>query len=321
MPAPGDLPRVLIVEDTEDDLDLAQMALARSGVPHTLAIARDGREAIAALIPQASANPPRVVLLDLKLPFVDGKEVLHRLRQDELGRLTPVVVLTSSSELRDAADAYKIGANCVVRKPVEAGTYFTAMALLARYWVEVNAAPPPGLSSPLREPHEGRPLPALLHPGGVRLTPTLGVRTVLIVGDPELRAGLGRGIARALPTARLVDAEKPEDARAYVARTGVCGHGEGVACPTLMVLGTDLPGTDWRTFLHAIRVAADHRLRVVLVAGDPSPQDVADAYALRAGSVVTRPRDERGLEDLGALLAQYWLELSLPVPLMAHVTA
>lgn len=321
MPAPGDLPRVLIVEDTEDDLDLAQMALARSGVPHQLAIARDGREAIAALIPQVGTNPPRVVLLDLKLPFVDGKEVLHRLRQDELGRLTPVVVLTSSSELRDAADAYKLGANCVVRKPVEAGTYFSAMALLARYWVEVNAAPEPGLGSPLREPHEGRPMAAILHPPGVRLAPTLGARTVAIVGDTALREGLWTGIARALPTARLVEVDRPEDVRAYVARPGVCGHGEGVACPSLLIFGTDMADADWRGFQHAIRTVADHRLRVVVVAADHAAQDVSDAYALRAGSVVRRPPDAQGLHDLGALLARYWLELSLPVPLMAHAPA
>lgn len=127
---------ILLVEDNPDDEMLTMRALRRSKITNPIQVARDGEQALEAIL---IAEPlPSVVLLDLKLPKIDGLEVLQRIRAHERTKLLPVVVLTSSSEERDIIESYSLGANSYVRKPVDFDQFSQAVAQLGLYWVLIN---------------------------------------------------------------------------------------------------------------------------------------------------------------------------------------
>lgn len=127
---------ILLVEDNPDDAALTSLAL-REGVPATIEVAADGQEALDYLLNDAN-DLPRLVLLDLRLPRTDGLEVLRRIREHERTRLTPVVILTSSSAPEDVAAGYGYGANSYVRKPVDFEQFASLVRQLGRYWLVVN---------------------------------------------------------------------------------------------------------------------------------------------------------------------------------------
>ena len=134
---------ILLVEDNPDDAELAMRAFAKTTGNHDLILARDGVEALDYLLgtgPHAANPPPApdLVLLDLKLPRVDGLEVLRRLRAEERTRHLPVVVLTSSEQEEDIVNSYKSGANSYVRKPVDFGQFAQAAQQLGAYWLTLN---------------------------------------------------------------------------------------------------------------------------------------------------------------------------------------
>jgi CheY-like chemotaxis protein len=132
------------VEDNQDDEVLALRALAQNKIANRVDVARDGVEALAYLIGTAEqpAPPlPQVVLLDLKLPRIDGLEVLRRIRANERTRLLPVVVLTSSSEENDLVESYKLGANSYIIKPVDFNQFSEAIGRLGMYWLVMNQTP------------------------------------------------------------------------------------------------------------------------------------------------------------------------------------
>jgi two-component system, response regulator len=135
---------ILLVEDNPDDVDLALRAFTRSGVENQVVIARDGKAALDHLFPEgAGVSPerkrmPELVLLDLKLPKVDGLAVLRRLRAEERTRRIPVVVLTSSNEERDIARSYDFGANSFVRKPVNFEEFAEVARQISQYWLVLN---------------------------------------------------------------------------------------------------------------------------------------------------------------------------------------
>ncbi len=139
---------ILLVEDNPDDELLTLRALKKTGVQNDVVIARDGVEALDYLFargPYSGRDPavmPQLILLDLKLPRVDGFEVLRRLRSEERTRLLPVVILTSSREQRDMLDGYGLGANSYVRKPVDFEQFVRAVDLLKLYWLVLNEDPP-----------------------------------------------------------------------------------------------------------------------------------------------------------------------------------
>ena len=136
----SELGSILLVEDSLDDEALTLRALDKAGIANRIEVARDGAAALERLHgPEATL--PRVVLLDLKLPKLDGLEVLRRLRAHPRTRLLPVVVLTSSDLDDDLAQSYELGANAYVRKPVEFGEFSEAVRQLGLFWFLVNRPP------------------------------------------------------------------------------------------------------------------------------------------------------------------------------------
>ena len=135
---------ILLVEDNPDDEALTRRAFRKNHMTNDIVVARDGTEALDYLFgtgPYEGRNvdeQPLVVLLDLKLPKVDGLEVLRRVRADERTRLVPVVILTSSREETDLATCYRLGANSYVRKPVRFDQFSDAVRQVGLYWLLVN---------------------------------------------------------------------------------------------------------------------------------------------------------------------------------------
>jgi CheY-like chemotaxis protein len=139
---------ILLVEDNPDDELLTLRALQRNNISNKVVVARDGLQAIDYVFGTGSwagrsvESLPQVILLDLKLPKVDGFEVLRRIRTDERTRLIPVVILTTSNEEQDRFTGYGLGANSFVRKPVEFDRFSEAVRQLGLYWLLLNEAPP-----------------------------------------------------------------------------------------------------------------------------------------------------------------------------------
>lgn len=140
--------RILLVEDNPDDEELTLRALRQNNIMNEVIVARDGVEALDYLFCQgahAGRDPlqrPAIVMLDLKLPKIDGMEVLRRIRADERTRLLPVVILTSSKEEQDLVNGYRLGANSYIRKPVDFKQFVDTVGKLGLYWLVLNEAPP-----------------------------------------------------------------------------------------------------------------------------------------------------------------------------------
>jgi CheY-like chemotaxis protein len=142
---PDNARTILLVEDDPDHELLAIRALKKANVTNEIRVARDGEEAIRFLLGEdgTPAQPlPQVVLLDLKLPKVDGLEVLRRIRESDRTRVLPVVVLTSSDEESDIVRSYKLGVNSYIRKPVSFTDFAEATRQLGMYWLVLNECPP-----------------------------------------------------------------------------------------------------------------------------------------------------------------------------------
>jgi two-component system response regulator len=134
---------ILLVEDNPDDAELTVRALKKSKVLNELAVASDGTEAIELLLP-SDGKPgldAALVLLDLKLPRMDGIEVLRLLRADERTRLLPVIILTTSREQEDLISSYRNGCNSYIRKPVDFLEFMAAVQQIGLYWLMLNEAP------------------------------------------------------------------------------------------------------------------------------------------------------------------------------------
>lgn len=144
---------ILLVEDNPDDEALTLRAFSKNKIANPVVVARDGVEALDYLFGTGNhagrdtTIMPAVVLLDLKLPRIDGLEVLRRIRAHERTALLPVVVLTTSKEQQDILEAYRLGANSYIRKPVDFERFIQAVGLLGVYWLSLNepSEAPPGL--------------------------------------------------------------------------------------------------------------------------------------------------------------------------------
>ena len=138
---------ILLVEDNPDDVQLTLRALKKSKILNEVVVAQDGVEALEYLFGTGKYAGrdtkvlPQVVLLDLKMPRMDGHEVLQRIRKDARTKLLPIVVLTTSSEDRDRVDSYNVGANSYIRKPVDFNQFAEAVSQLGLYWLVLNESP------------------------------------------------------------------------------------------------------------------------------------------------------------------------------------
>jgi len=139
---------ILLVEDNPDDEELTLHALRKNKIGNRVVVVHDGVEALDFLFctnTYAERDPydmPQIILLDIKLPKLDGLQVLRRIRADERTRLLPVVILTSSNEEQDLLESYKSGANSYIRKPVDFTQFAEAIRELGLYWLVLNAPPP-----------------------------------------------------------------------------------------------------------------------------------------------------------------------------------
>ncbi|MFH0759953.1 MAG: response regulator [Bacteroidota bacterium] len=139
---------ILLVEDNLDDVELTLRALKKNNIKNEVVVVNDGAEALDFLFGTGIyagrdlKKLPTVILLDLKLPKIDGLEVLRRLRANELTKLLPVVILTSSKQEQDIVNGYSLGVNSYVRKPVDFNQFAEAVSHLGLYWLLLNEAPP-----------------------------------------------------------------------------------------------------------------------------------------------------------------------------------
>jgi two-component system response regulator len=142
-----DAVEILIVEDTPQDLELTLRALRKANLTNRIHVARDGAEAIEFIFCEGAHsarnidNGPKVILLDLKLPKIDGIEVLRRVKGDSRTKDIPVVVLTSSKEQKDVVDSYQLGVNSYIVKPVNFERFTSAVGNLGMYWLLLNQPP------------------------------------------------------------------------------------------------------------------------------------------------------------------------------------
>ena len=144
---PANIVEILIVEDTSEDLDLALRALRKAKITNRIQVARDGEEASdfifceGAFAQRKMEDGPKVVLLDLKIPKIDGLEVLRRIKSDQRTKSIPVVVLTSSREQNDVVESYNLGVNSYIVKPVNFEQFSEAVQKLGMYWLLINHPP------------------------------------------------------------------------------------------------------------------------------------------------------------------------------------
>ncbi len=140
---------ILLVEDNPEDVELTLHALRQEKLANSIQVARDGEEALDFLFCRGAFSdrtfecPPRVVLLDLKLPKVDGLEVLREMKQDCRTKAIPVVILTASREEKDMVSGYHLGANGYIQKPVDFDNFRGVVKQLGLYWLVINEPPPP----------------------------------------------------------------------------------------------------------------------------------------------------------------------------------
>lgn len=138
---------ILLVEDNPDDLELTLRALEKANLGNRIEVARDGEEALDFIFCTGPhtlrkiEDTPKVILLDLKLPKVDGLEVLQRIKADPRTQMIPVVMLTSSREQQDLVESYRLGANSYIVKPVAFESFFAAVQQLGLYWLLLNQSP------------------------------------------------------------------------------------------------------------------------------------------------------------------------------------
>ena len=144
----NDRVEILLVEDNPDDVELAVHALRREKLANDITVTRDGEEALdfifcrGAFVTRSFESPPRLVLLDLKLPKVEGLDVLRAIKGDPRTKAIPVVIMTSSREERDLVDSYRLGVNAYVQKPVDFEQFRHVVKELGLFWLLINQPPP-----------------------------------------------------------------------------------------------------------------------------------------------------------------------------------
>ncbi|MFZ5477049.1 MAG: response regulator [Myxococcota bacterium] len=325
------LPTVLLVEDSADDVAFARMALGRVGHPHELHVVRDGAEAIDYLRHEdRRARPPAFVLLDLKLPKLDGKAVLRELRGSPWTSRVPTAVLTSSDMPQDVIDAYTLGANSYLRKPVDYEEFVRSATLLVDYWLRLNVPPghahaeatgrhlPPAGISGAREGHARVARSSSASPAR---TPAI----LVIDAHQDHRQSTIAALREVAGTSPVVALASVEETAEFL--QSVVGPPPHIAVdhPRLVLVSPEMPGGDGRDVVQAIRYRLDHHVVVVCFARAPSPALVSECYRLKVNSVVGKPADPAAFQETVHLMGRYWIGLNeLPphpreaVPAVGH---
>lgn len=304
-------PLVLLVEDGEDDIELARMALHESGHPHRLRVARDGREAIDYLQSDERFNEvPAVVLLDLKLPMADGKTVLREVRGTPCTSRVPVVVLSSSRLEQDVLDAYTLGANSFVQKPMDFGAFRTGVSVLLTCWLRMNVpAPAEGWASTAIQA-----LPRRRRAGVEEEVPAHRADIVVIDANAADRAATVESLRDVVGPETIAGLSSFRAASSLLQQVGGPPPLLKAGTPRLLFVDADLPDGDGRDLLQSIRYRCDHHTIVVVFTRDPDPGFVGECYRLKVNSVVSKPADPDAYREAVRFLGHYWITLNEQPP-------
>ncbi len=311
-------PLVLLVEDAEEEVELAKLALSRAGPPHRLRVCRDGQEAVDYLgSDETHGDVPAVVLLDLKLPRMDGKTVLRELRGNPNTARVPVVVLSGSRLEQDLLDAYVLGANSYVQKPVSFATFQSYVAVLVRNWLVLNV--PARAEAEFMSWRDAAPLPGPVVSSGTppprRGFPDVPTRgrpaDVLIIGGSSVdRDRTMEALGEVLQKETIACVETFQHAKELL--HGVGGPPPLLApeFPRLFFVDPSLPDGDGRDIIQALRYRADHHAIIVVFGRDLDPALVSECYRLKVNSVVNKPADDATFREAVRLLGHYWIRMS-----------
>jgi two-component system response regulator len=301
-------PLILLVEDGEDDIELAQMALRESGQAHRLRIMRNGKEAVDYLHSDEMFDEvPAVVLLDLNLPYVDGRTVLAELRGTPSTARVPVVVLSSSRLQQDVLDAYTLGANSYVQKPMDFGTFRVGVSVLLSCWLRLNVSSLAERSAPVGVgpvPRWGGPA------GGGADTAIEPAEIVVIDANPADRAATIEALRDVMGTETVVGLSTFRGASRLLQLSGGPPPRLKPGTPRLLFVDADLPDGDGRDLLQAIRYRCNHHVVLVVFARGPDPAFVSECYRLKVNSVVCKPDDPQAYRETVRLLGHYWIVMN-----------
>ena len=272
------LSSILLVEDSPEDVELTRLALSRAGFRHPLVVAADGAAALDRLV-GGEAPGPALVLLDLKLPRVDGITVLRELRLRDRTRLVPVVVLTSSAAERDVQDAYAAGANGYVVKPLDFHTFRETVADILGAWLGVPRS-------------TSEALPGRIH-GAAR-----GEDVLVALADARERELAAAIFARTTEGAVHRAGSVAAACQVVAAEREHLGH---------ILVDAHLPDGAGTEVVKAMRSACGHRVTAAMLAREPSDAEVRACLEATANAVAREPRDPAALEALFTALARFWL--------------
>jgi two-component system response regulator len=323
-------PTLMLVEDNEDDVLLARRALGSASISHSLVVARDGVEALEHVFRRLGGvergDLPAVILLDLKLPRLDGRGVLAALRARRETRHLPVVVLSSSDRQEDVADCYTLGANSYVRKPVSLGAFKENIGLLVFNWLQLNV--PPGAEEGARRGRrqassgvgeaEARARPSTLAhglhtPDARSASLERGRRSPALVLDARAdeREATVRALSDVAGADPVVGAASAEEALRLLRTSRGCVAQRPWRCLRLVVIDIDHNPWDGREVVENIRRQVDHRLPIVLFTRNDDPGFIDGCYDLSPNSVVRKPLLAADYADTVRLLGHYWLRINV----------
>lgn len=324
-----EVPLVLLVEDNDDEAELARRALRRASSAHRLLRARDGVEAL-----ELARQVPDVVLLDLKLPRLDGKQVLRSLRGTKATRHVPVVVVSASGEAGDLSDCYSLSANSYVRKPVDLSVFTENLSLILYYWLALNIGP--GVEAPDRRRHRQEsggveaeqkaasrfaPVRSLLGGAAHARALTCGEQGAVVILDRDdaSRSETLDAISTVSGMAPLVGAGSAAEAFRILSSAGLTRGHSPWAGPRLVLIDIDHHLDDGPPMMVRIREQVDHRLPIVFFTRKDDPVFIEDCYSLTPNSVVRKP-DSPSFADTVRLIGHYWLRLNETVPIGLRVS-
>jgi two-component system response regulator len=304
---------ILLVEDNANDEMLAMRAFQQQKIANQVHVVRDGAEALEFIFcsgayADRSIENPKVILLDLKLPLLDGLEVLRQIRSDPRTRLIPVVMLTASSEERDLIESYKLGVNSYIVKPIDFEQFNEVAKHLGYYWLLLNRHPTSVHGRGDAIPDAGRPLISLSNAKDPMAKNDI---EILLVEDNPNDELLAMHAFKKCNIANHVHVVRDgAEALEFVFCTGAYAD-RTVENPRVILLDLKLPLVDGIEVLRQIR--SDPRTQlvpVVMLTSSSEERDVVEAYRLGVNSYIVKPVDFEQFNEVARHLGYYWLLLN-----------